>query len=206
MPVVAIFNAVAYSVFGKFIFSNQFLKTFNDRKYSLLIIFPILMLVYINSGILKEYKSTAARLLYERRLGIDRQDLVADFVRENTVKSDTVLSWGAIPSVNFLAKRNSPTPYLFYPAYEKSPYTEEMGMLFFQKIRSNPPIVIVDTFRASPDYILSLDPTIRQSQLKHKKILIYQNTPYQCDFFIFVEENYQRIETINSFDIYVYSK
>ena len=69
-------------------------------------------------------------------------------------------------------------------------------------LESKPPEIIVDTFRASPDYILSLDPAIRDKQVRRKNKNVILNTPYQFEFFEFVEKNYRYIETIEGFDVY----
>jgi hypothetical protein len=204
IPAIAILNAFAFSMLAKKIFSLHFLELWNDRKYSLIIVFPLLLLFYINSGALKEYQDTLNHILFERAQGIEYNDPVADFLRENTDKDAKILAWGAYPSLNYSSKRDAPTAYLFYPAYAKSPYTEDMGLSFAQDIATNPPAMIVDTFHTSPDYILSLDPAIRQSQIQRTKKVIYENTPYQTVFFEFVEEYFQHIETINGFDIYEY--
>ena len=202
MPAIAILSANSFQRYAKVVFSNKFLDFLEGRVRSLTFVLLITLSVYIFSGTFEEYIKTASRIIFNRHLGVELQDPVANFIAKQTTRDDTVLSWGAIPSLNFLAKRDSPTPYLFYPAYVKSPYTEKMGRRFLSMLESKPPEIIVDTFRASPDYILSLDPAIRDKQVRRKNKNVILNTPYQFEFFEFVEKNYRYIETIEGFDVY----
>ena len=109
--------------------------------------------------------------------------------------------WGAYPGLNYLARRDAPSAYLFYPAYEDSPFLEQMGRAYFQDISANMPEIIVDAYNTSPDFVLSLDPVVRRSQARYNNTAIFR-PPYQNKVFNFVEENYQRVDTINGFDIY----
>ena len=202
MPILALLVVVAYAAFSKTIFSSQLLEILNHRYKSLLLVVFIFFFAYWITGSAKEYQETARRILFERGKGIEQVDSVASYLRTNTIEDDTILVWGAYPGINFLAKRDAPTPYLFYPAYEESPFLEKMSFSLWQDISSTPPKMIVDAYSASPDYILSLDPVIRQSQLEYTSTRVY-SPPYQDRVFTFVEEYYRRMNTINGFDIYL---
>ena len=202
IPIIAVLVAFAYARFAKNIFSSQFVENLNHRYKSLLLAACVLFFVYGITGSGKEYQDTAKRILFERGKGIEQIDPVAEFLRANTTQDDFILAWGAYPGLNFLAKRNAPTPYLFYPAYEVSPYLEKMDISFWQDISTTPPKIIVDAYSVSSDYIFSLDPLVRQHQLQYASARIYQ-PPYQDQVFAFVEENYQCVDTINGFDIYL---
>lgn len=62
--------------------------------------------------------------------------------------------------------------------------------------------MIVDMYPTAPDYILSVDPAIRASQMKREGTLVFEKVPYQDTFFIFVETHYEKVATINDIDIY----
>ena len=203
MPSVAVLVAFAYTYFAKFILAPQFLEILNHRKKIYFLVTCILVFTYWMTGAAMEYQLTAKRILFARGQGIEMTAPVAEFLRKNTKSEDLVFVWGAYPGINFLARRGAPTPYLFYPAYEESPWLEKMSASFWSDISGNPPEMIVDTSSASPDYILSLDPDIRETQLGYGSLRIYK-PPYQNMVFDFVEENYQQVDTINGFDIYLF--
>ena len=78
-----------------------------------------------------------------------------------------------------------------------------MSLSFIQEISTHSPKIIVDTFRRSPDYTLSLDPIIRRKQIKKNGKIIFENTPFQDSFFTFVDTHYKHIDSINGNDIYL---
>lgn len=201
MPAIAILVAFAYAIFSKAIFSKQLLEILTHPRKSELLALGLLGFTYWTTGASREYQTIAKRILFERNQGIEQADPVASFLQENTTRDDLVLVWGAYPGLNFLAKRDAPTAYLFYPAYEASPSLEEMGATYFHDLSTHLPKIIVDASSASPDYILPLDAFARLSELEYNSGRIYK-PPYQNEVFAFVETNYKRIGRINDFDIY----
>jgi hypothetical protein len=202
MPAIAVLTAISFSTFSEHIFSMRFLDVLEDKKNSFILLLPIAFAIYMTTGIFGDYQETAARLLFHREKGVEYNDPLADFLRENTEKEDTILAWGVYPSINYLTKRDAPTPFLFYPAYERSPYTEDMALAFSTMIAEAPPAMIVDMYSKAPDYILSIDPVIRAAQIEREGILIFEKTPYQNAFFNFAETHYKKIITVEGFDIY----
>ena len=202
MPAIGVLSAFAFSTFADFVFSDRLLEMLGNTKHSFLLMIPLVLFTYLHTGTFLDYQKTASHLLFERSQGIEYVNSLSEFLRENTKKDDTVLVWGAYPSINYLAKRDAPTPYLFYPAYELSPYTEKMALAFAMKIEEAPPKMIVDMSYRAPDYILSIDPEFRAAQVKREGTLLYENVPYQDMFFNFVAQHYEKIATISHFDIY----
>ena len=201
MPVMAALCALAYVVFSKYVLSTRLLQALESRRSALVLAFLFLSFFYVNTGALGEIQEVTTRILFERGKGIEKIDPVAQFLRRNTTEEQTVLIWGAYPGLNYLARRDAPSAYLFYPAYEDSPFLEQMGRAYFQDISANMPEIIVDAYNTSPDFVLSLDPVVRRSQARYNNTAIYR-PPYQNKVFNFVEENYRRVDTINGFDIY----
>jgi len=81
---------------------------------------------------------------YVRALSDDDYAPVIEYVAENTKEDDKVLLIGAESIVNFLARRESPTRYVYqYPLalLGRRPMFEE----YFNQILENKPILIIDT-------------------------------------------------------------
>ncbi len=61
---------------------------------------------------------------------------------------------------------------------QRSPYTEKMALSFSTIMAESPPAMIVDMYPTAPDYILSVDPAIRASQMKREGTLVFEKVPY----------------------------
>lgn len=172
-----------------------------SRRQGFVLVLLGLVFFYITSGALLGYKDVFVRIFFERQKGLEKTDPVSSYIKDKTKTGEYVLTWGAYPVLNYLSRRDAPTAYLFYPAYENSPFTDQMSRTFYQDISTKKPAMIVDAFSMSPDYVLSLDSTKRSSQLRTNSSQLY-HPAYQDEFFAFVAENYQLIDTVNGFDIY----
>ncbi|MCZ7543616.1 MAG: hypothetical protein M5R40_08820 [Anaerolineae bacterium] len=86
---------------------------------------------------------------------------VVEYVTRATGEDDTVLIWGAVSKLNYMAHRRSPTRYHYqYPLYMPGYQTAPMVAQFLAEIEANRPALIIDT--ASPaGWLPPLDPSIR---------------------------------------------
>lgn len=201
LPALALLNLALSVIYFRHIFSAEFLELLEDRWRGFLLIILGLLFGYVVSGAIAEFKDDFVRLAFERAKGTERTYPVAHYVQDNTKSDDYVLTWGAFPVINYLSRRDSPTAYLFYPAYEKSPYLDKMSGDFYREVTTKHPALIVDAYSMSPDYVLSLNPANRASQFKTNSSQLYQ-PPYQDQIFNFVAQNYQLVESIDGFEVY----
>lgn len=75
--------------------------------------------------------------------GMDR--LVA-FLHENTTEADSVLVWGAMPSVNFFSERRAPSRFIYQaPLYMPGFQSVERYQAFVDELRADPPLIVFDT-------------------------------------------------------------
>lgn len=202
LPMIGVFNALGFTVFSDSVFSTKLLQTLDHPTRAYKLVLPALLLTYWTSGAWMQYKDAGVRVIFEREKGIELTSPVARFIRANTTEDDTVLVWGAYPVLNYLAKRDAPTPYLFYPVYEDSPLLEQTGRSYFQDLSTSMPKIIVDAYKASPQNVLPIDRDERRDIIGHYDPEQVYTPPYQDAVFDFVEKHYQRIENIQGFDIY----
>jgi hypothetical protein len=146
-----------------------------------------------------EFWQSAQPILFHRSANIQFTDLVAEYVNIHTNSDQTVLVWGGQAGINFLAQRDSPTPYLFYPLYVPSKSTDEMSEDFYNTIVSNPPALIVDGSTYDPNQLIPLSTISPLLWLKEHRIY---NTPYLIEVLRFVRENYTLVDTVVDTDIY----
>ena len=75
---------------------------------------------------------------------------VAAYVDAHTTPGDTVLVWGGYnATINFLAKRSSPTPYVMQECLYWSSWADKHAPEFLRDLEAHPPALILDT---SPSY------------------------------------------------------
>lgn len=83
--------------------------------------------------------------LFRRAPETEAKRTAVDYLRARTGPEETVLVWGAEPSVNFLSGRRSPSRYSFqYPLYTIG-YRQAAAETFLDEISSRPPAVVIDT-------------------------------------------------------------
>ena len=124
------------------------------------------------------------------------KDTVAVYIQENTQTDDLVLTWYPEMGVNYMAKRNSPVKYVYYPLFLDGSLTEEIESSYIADLTSNQPEVILDCAR-SADAVPSLDSVTRKEQystpgLKRKMYI----PPNINTIFDFVKANYHIEKTI----------
>jgi len=111
------------------------------------------------------------------------ETITADFIKSIPEEYDIFL-WGAEPKFYFLAGRESPIKYMFvYPILTEGYFTKEKFDEIFDKLRNNPPEVIMDVSNAK---VPPLDKTERED-FKYTRGYGWKGVE---PFYNFVEENY----------------
>lgn len=73
-------------------------------------------------------------------------DEVIEFITSNTNENEKILLWGAETGINFFAKRESPTRFVYlYPLYLEGYADQTIIEEFLNDIIQNPPQLIIDT-------------------------------------------------------------
>jgi len=126
----------------------------------------------------------------------EKNDPVAQYLKLQTTRDQTVLAWGGQTGINFLAGRNSPTPYLSYPLYAPSTITNRISKDFYHDLTSNPPAYIVDY----PNHgLIPLNTADPKSWLTQHQVYA---PPYLTEILDFIQKNYVLETTITDVDIY----
>lgn len=168
------------------------------RAFVFLLIFATVFGLYFND-VPGEFWKSITPLLFDRSGPTQHVDLVAEYSNINTTSGETVLVWGGQAGINFLAQRDSPTPYLFYPLYVPSKMTDRMSEDFYTTLVADPPMLVIDGATYDPNQLIPL--STRSPLLWLSEHGIY-NTPYLIETLRFIQENYTLVDTINGADIY----
>ncbi|MCS6995323.1 MAG: hypothetical protein N2117_06450 [Anaerolineales bacterium] len=195
MVTLAILTAVLLdALFPAF---NRFVEA---RPFPVLVVSLVLMVLFSTQS-LAQYGQTFRRLAFERQQGIEIDHPVAAYLRKQTRPEDTVLVWGARLAFNVLARRETPSAYLFYPLLAETPLSRRMADQFYADLTTRPPLLIVDTALINQDLVPSLDPSIRREQFQSGKL--WPTLPENIHAVLaFIDEHYQLVETIQNYPIY----
>ncbi len=93
------------------------------------------------------FSGTYSRVMFYRHNLHNSDNAVAiSYIKSITAPEDFVLLWGAETTVNFNARRASPTRYVYqFPLYKQGYSSEKMIMDFLDDIIHNNPRLIIDT-------------------------------------------------------------
>lgn len=172
-------------------------------RHALAVLLLALFLFLSNPKAAPAYGQAFERLAFDRSNGVDKITPLADYIRNNTAPSDTVLVWSSWPGLNFMTDRDAPTAYFGYPMYVNPKFIARYQEIFLHDLTTAPPELIIDGSPHEPEYIPSLNAEMRKSQLgrdREKNLLFY---PEGLDeFFQFFEAHYQYEIEIDGYIVY----
>lgn len=173
-----------------------------NRGAALLMILLVSFLFAVHPNTVPAYRRAMERLAFDRAQGIDQIAPVAEYIREHTDPSDTVLVWSSRPGINFMAQRISPTAYFGYPAYVHPNYMSKYEAIFLNDIMTDPPQLIVDSSLLEFRFLPSLDAVTREQQIReNKKKTLFQPDEIET-FFQFVKTHYHIETQVDQYVIY----
>jgi hypothetical protein len=193
LPLIAVFSAYAYSTIQEKVFSR--LTNWSDSFYAILSL-ACGILFFVLSGRLSEYG-----------IGIDRffsssdrelRSPVSIYVENHTNPGDYVLFWSTHPGENLMSHRDAPHAALYYPMMVKSKISDQLNKDFFEEIKRNKPVLIVDMGRLT---IPSLDPVEREKQKLYR---LYPPFPPDNldDVLNYISENYYLDAIVKKLPVY----
>jgi len=195
LPAIWLLSAFAYSVFAPKIFSDEMVRLIETAPWLVCVVIAFFgfSLVLNNLGL---YWNSFNRLAFQRSAGVEMISPLANYVRQNTRPEDTVLEWGINRAINFLARRDAPTAYVYYPLLVESAFSNRIADNFYQDLIKKKPMYIIDNYARNPDNILSIDPVIRAGQISAGKGQQYTAENITA-VFAFIENNYFLEKTID---------
>ena len=136
------------------------------------------------------------------RTETERDLRIAEVVKRNSSAEDTILVWGAETQIHLLTKRNSPTRFFYQYPLVKPGYTSESHLdEFMSDVTNGRPAVIIDVGNRR---LPPLDEEGRREWPVQNRYL-HASTDFQR-LFDFVETEYDLIEEVDGFRVYVRSR
>ena len=156
----------------------------------------IALTLFIATGRASTYVKAFDRLFTtsEREL----RSPIAIYVDNHTKPGEYVLFWATHPGENFMSRREAPMTALFYPNMVNSEISARLNADFFEDIKRNQPVLIVDMGRLT---IPSLDAATREEQ---KSMGVYPTDPPDNldEVLAFIAENYHLENIIKDKPVY----
>lgn len=198
LPFIGVLGAFAFHTFQEKLFPNKPEATPSQVPLSTFyfpsflfpsFLFPLSSLLitlafFILSGRASSYQKGLDRLFTppEREM----RSLVSIYVENHTRPGEYVLFWATHPGENFMSRRDAPHSTLFYPMLVDSEISDRLNDDFFDDLKRNAPVLIVDMGRLA---IPSLDPQKREAQIAAG--LGLASPPDNLEEVLrFIEENY----------------
>ena len=105
---------------------------------------------------------------------------VLQAIQENSAPQDKVLVLGAESSLNFLAKRFSPSRYVYqYPLIQRGYGTQKLWESFFNEIVDEEPVVIVNTTSTDPIF-MGYQPGYWDGSIFVEEFLSFEPIQHNC--------------------------
>jgi hypothetical protein len=203
LPFIGLLSAFAFHTFQEKLFpKKEEQRSAVSRQHaahfplSAAISFLIALTIFITIGRASVYVKAFDRLFTssEREL----RSPIAIYVDNHTNPGEYVLFWATHPGENFMSRREAPMTALFYPNMVNSEISARLNADFFEDIKRNQPVLIVDMGRLT---IPSLDAATREEQ---KSMGVYPtNPPDNLDEVLnYIEENYYLVAVIKEKPVY----
>jgi hypothetical protein len=199
LPAIGLLCSYLYHYAAPVILSEKSFQFLNTEKIPLTV--AAVLALFICSGTVMDYSHAFGALLFNRRYGVEDINQVSLYIRRNTNPKDKVLDW-VQSGINYMAQRDAPTAYLWYPEYLPSRITSTLTDGFYRDITNNPPEIIVDSYLVAPDDILSLDPGIRYGQISSGKGLIVGRASNLDRVLAFIQTHYKKETVIDGNVVY----
>ena len=193
LPFIALFSAYAYSIISGKLFSKSL-----NRPDSFYVILSLAcsILFFIASGRASKYGIAIDRFFSspDREL----RSPISIYVENHTRPDEYVLFWSIQPGENLMSKRDAPQSALFYPMMVKSKISDQLNENFFEDIKRNKPVLIVDMKRS---IVPSLDPIEREQQKIFSLYLPFPPDNLE-DVLKYISENYYLDAIIKEMPVY----
>lgn len=195
LPFISLLSSFAFYTIQKML--SGFTKNIHtSAMLPLIIALTLSTAFFISSGRISQYQVTLKHLANGQE--IEARSPISIYVENHTRPGEYVLFWAALPGENLMSKRDAPYSTLFYPLLVKSEISDRLNADFFEDIKRNPPVLIVDTE--------SLDRHSLNSEKRAADSLTGISWPFPPDnleeVYTFIEENYYLDAVIKGKSIY----
>jgi hypothetical protein len=202
IPAIALINGFLYHQLSELpLFKKATLLI--DRWPAPIFLGLSLLLFMLNNDAFPSYRHTLKAMLIDRETPVEKSSPLSEYIRQHTNSNEKVLIWGEGAAINYLTHRDAPTAYLWYPFYTNSPFTSGLANGYYQEIKGNKPVLVMDPYLDNPDNFLSLNPVVRQKQLTGRPKNWLANQPANLlqvlDFF---DQNYKFAASLDGVAIY----
>lgn len=193
---VAIYCSFLFAETQSFIVKKMSLPQPNERMKYIVTLLIVGIILLTSLSIVPRYENTA-KVFLNHSSPLVYIDPISSYVKKNTQSEHLVLTWYPEMGINFMAERESPVKYLYYPLFYEGTLTEEIEEGYIQDLTTKRPEMIIDCSRQI-DVIPSMHNITRKEQFATPGLRggMYIQPGYGA-IFDFVKDNYYIETTIN---------
>ncbi len=198
IPVIILSYAMLFKFLEEFILSKELLKSIKTNNKLYATAFILILVVATN---FEDIVISPAKVLYRfMRYPSQQMEFIsrtAKYINENSTPEDKVLVIGGQCGLNLMSNRSSIDGALFYPLINNSPIGLRLQEEYYENLKEQKPVMIVDGFALYPWHLPAVDPENRAKQ----KITsaLSQNTDEVLDY---IWENYHLVYEVEGYSIY----
>lgn len=198
VPACMLLFSYAFSMIDKEVLSKDFSLTMQTKFSSLLI--PTVLVFAIISSYSGIYQN--ARLLHSivrsDKSHMEFSEPIAKLVNNLTSEDDKVLVFGGQAGINVMAKRDSINTAIFYPNINDSEIGLGIQSHFFDTLKNERPMIILDGYKLIPQQLPAIDPKDRANQQ-----LLYQPAKNTDQVLDWIYEHYEKVDEADDYIIYM---
>ncbi len=197
IPACMLLLAYALSIVQIEVINENFRKKCEAERYLLFLFFIFL---FSTGGSFNSVFNTGrfiAASIIRPNINREYRDPISKVVNSLTGDSDKVLVFGGQAGINIMSQRDSIKGALFYPAINNSRIGITIQNNYFENLREEPPLLILDGHSFYPEQIPAIDPVTRQNQ--RFVVNFSENLEQVLEW---INLNYERYDEANGYIIY----
>lgn len=199
IPACMLLLAFGISILQIEAIKTEFRKKCETTHASFVLVFIIIFLFTVVGSFNSFYATVKFIGASMIRPSISREyrEPASKVVNSLTNDADKVLVFGGQAGINIMAQRDSINGALFYPAINNSRIGIAIQKDFFENLKEEPPLLILDGHSLYPEQIPAINPLTRQNQ--RFVVSFSENLEQVLDW---INTNYERYDEANGYIIY----
>ena len=198
IPAIMLSAAILFIFAEEFILSQELVQALKTHAKTYATLFALILMLALQwDTIVLPQAKALYKFVRSPAQSMDYVSRTARYIQENTNPDDRVLVLGGQCGINLMSNRSSIDGALFYPLINNSPLGLKLQSEYFQNLKDQKPVYIVDGFALYPWHLPAIDPDNRAKQ--NITSPLSQNTE---EVLSYIWEHYQAVYEVEGYTIY----
>jgi len=197
IPAIILSCGFLFKFAEEYLLSKDLIRLLTTKGKIYATSFIMILIITLQWGNLLLPVKVLYKLIKYPDLQLEFNSRTATYIEENTNADDKVLVIGGQCGINLMSDRSSIDGPLFYPLINNSPIGVRLQEEYFENLKTQRPVMIVDGFAIYPWHLPAIDPENRAKQ--EITSLLSQNTDETLNY---IWENYDLVYEVEGYSIY----